>query len=70
LKIVAGNLFFTRSERIACSHNTLMMGLYANNPILVTFLIGLAVTSLLVIKRVKGALIIGIAATTILALPI
>jgi AGZA family xanthine/uracil permease-like MFS transporter len=47
-----------------------MMGLYANNPILVTFLIGLAVTSLLVIKRVKGALIIGIAATTILALPI
>jgi AGZA family xanthine/uracil permease-like MFS transporter len=35
-----------------------------------TFAIGLIITALLVIKRVKGALIIGIAATTILAIPI
>ena len=40
------------------------------NPILVTFLVGLFVTSILVIKRVKGALIYGIIATTILSIPI
>ncbi|MCB0746835.1 MAG: NCS2 family permease [Ignavibacteriae bacterium] len=40
------------------------------NPILVTFLIGLFLTSILVIKRVKGALIIGIIVTTILSIPI
>ncbi len=40
------------------------------DPIIVTFLIGLFLTSILVIKRVKGALIIGIIATTILAIPI
>ena len=38
--------------------------------IIVTFLIGLFVTSILVVKRVKGALIIGILLTTILAIPI
>lgn len=40
------------------------------NPIIVTFLIGLFITSILVIKRVKGALIYGIIATTILSIPI
>jgi AGZA family xanthine/uracil permease-like MFS transporter len=40
------------------------------NPIIVTFLVGLFVTSILVIKRVKGALIYGIIATTILSIPI
>lgn len=40
------------------------------NPIVITFLVGLAITSILVIKKTKGALIIGIAATTILAIPI
>jgi AGZA family xanthine/uracil permease-like MFS transporter len=40
------------------------------NPIIVTFLIGLFTTSILVIKRVKGALIIGIVVTTILSIPI
>jgi adenine/guanine/hypoxanthine permease len=38
--------------------------------ILVTFLIGLAVTSILVIKKVKGALIFGIIFTTLIAVPI
>ncbi|MEW6194909.1 MAG: NCS2 family permease [Bacteroidota bacterium] len=36
----------------------------------ITFLVGLIITSLLVIKRVKGALILGIAITTLLAIPI
>ncbi len=40
------------------------------NPIIVTFLVGLVITSILVVKRVKGALIIGIAFTTLLAIPI
>ncbi len=38
--------------------------------IIVTFLIGLFFTSILVIKRLKGALILGIIVTTILAIPI
>ncbi|MHB9012019.1 MAG: NCS2 family permease [Ignavibacteriaceae bacterium] len=36
----------------------------------ITFLIGFLLTALLIVKRVKGALIIGIIATTIFALPI
>jgi AGZA family xanthine/uracil permease-like MFS transporter len=40
------------------------------NPITVTFIIGLIITSVLVIRRVKAALILGIAATTLLAIPI
>lgn len=40
------------------------------NPIIVTFLIGLIITSILVIKRIKGALIYGIIITTILSIPI
>ncbi len=36
----------------------------------ITFLIGFLFTALLIVKRVKGALIIGIIATTIFALPI
>jgi adenine/guanine/hypoxanthine permease len=47
-----------------------MVGLAKLDPILVTFLVGLVITSLLVIRRVKGALIIGIVATTILAIPV
>jgi len=37
---------------------------------IITFLIGLLLMALLIVKRVKGALIIGIIATTIFALPI
>jgi AGZA family xanthine/uracil permease-like MFS transporter len=36
----------------------------------ITFLVGFLLTALLIVKRVKGALIIGIIATTIFALPI
>jgi AGZA family xanthine/uracil permease-like MFS transporter len=40
------------------------------NPVIITFLIGLVVTSIFVIKRIKGALILGIVFTTLLAVPI
>ncbi len=40
------------------------------DPVIITFLAGLAATSLLVIRRVKGGLIIGILFTTIAAIPI
>ena len=36
----------------------------------ITFLVGLGITSILLVKKIKGALIIGIVTTTILALPI
>lgn len=38
--------------------------------ITITFIVGLLITSLLVIKRIKGALILGIAITTLLSIPI
>ena len=38
--------------------------------ITITFVVGLIITSLLVIRRIKGALIIGIILTTILSIPI
>ncbi|GFZ90222.1 NCS2 family permease [Dyella caseinilytica] len=40
------------------------------NPVLLTFLAGLALTVFLVARRVKGALMIGIVLTTVLAIPI
>lgn len=40
------------------------------NSVTLTFLIGLLITSILIVKRVKGALIFGIIITTILSIPI
>lgn len=40
------------------------------NPVTITFLAGLLITMILVIKKIKGALIIGIVLTTIMAVPI
>lgn len=40
------------------------------NAVTITFAVGLLITSILFAKRVKGAMIIGIAATTLLAIPI
>ena len=47
-----------------------LIGLGELNSITITFLIGLVITSVLVIKRVKGALVFGIILTTIFAIPI
>ncbi len=47
-----------------------VVGLGELNSITITFVIGLAITSILVVRRIPGALILGIAITTILAIPI
>lgn len=47
-----------------------ILGMASMNTITATFIVGLLITSYLVIKRVKGALILGIVITTILAIPI
>ncbi len=60
---------FTNAKFIVANSVTIV-GLGELNPITITFLVGLAITILLVIKKIKGALIIGIATTTILSIPI
>lgn len=47
-----------------------ILGFNGLNSITITFIIGLFLTAVLVTKRIKGALIIGIIATTLLAIPI
>jgi AGZA family xanthine/uracil permease-like MFS transporter len=47
-----------------------VVGLGELNAVTITFMVGLAVTAILVVRRVPGALILGIAVTTLLALPI
>jgi len=47
-----------------------VIGLNKMNPALFTFLIGLAVTAILSLKKVKGAILIGIFITTLLAYPL
>jgi len=51
-------------------HPATMVGLAKLDPTLVTFLAGIVITSVLVIRKTTGALIIGIVATTLLAIPI
>lgn len=60
---------FTNASFIVADPATLV-SINELNPITVTFLVGLMITSIFVIKRLKGALILGIAITTILAIPI
>ena len=47
-----------------------VVGLGELNSITITFVIGLAITSIIVVRRIPGALILGIAITTLLAIPI
>jgi len=49
---------------------TTILGFNGLNSITITFVIGLFLTAVLVARRIKGALIMGIVATTILAIPI
>lgn len=41
-----------------------------HDPIVITFLVGLAITMILLVKRIQGGIIIGILLTTLLAIPI
>lgn len=52
------------------TQKTPLIGLGALNPITVTFIVGVLITAILVIRNIKGALIIGIIITTILSIPI
>ncbi|PIP77601.1 MAG: permease [Ignavibacteria bacterium CG22_combo_CG10-13_8_21_14_all_37_15] len=52
------------------ANSATIVGLGAMNHITITFLIGFVVTIILVVKKIKGALIFGIMATTLLSIPI
>lgn len=52
------------------SKGTPVLGMAQLDMIMLTFVIGLVITSILVAKNIKGSLIIGIIITTILAIPI
>jgi AGZA family xanthine/uracil permease-like MFS transporter len=60
---------FANAKFIVHTPSTIL-GFNGLNSITITFIIGLFVTAIIVAKRVKGALIIGILFTTILAIPI
>lgn len=60
---------FANAKFIVHTPSTIL-GFNELNSITITFIIGLFVTAVLVTKRIKGALIIGIILTTLLAIPI
>lgn len=60
---------FINSGFIVSNPDT-VIGRGALNASTVTFIVGLIITSIFVVRKVKGALILGIATTTILAIPI
>ncbi len=60
---------FVNAGFIVASPATLVK-LGSMNAVTVTFAVGLMITSVLIIKRAKGAIILGIAITTLLAVPI
>ena len=73
--VAAGiGLFITligfKNAGFVVSDNATMISRGPLNTITLTFLVGLGITSILVAKRVKGAMVLGIALTTLLAIPI
>ncbi len=60
---------FVEAKFIVPNPDTII-GLGSINPITLTFLSGLLITSVLIVKKVKSALIIGIFITTLLSIPI
>jgi len=60
---------FVNAKFIVANPATIV-GLGPMEPATITFLAGLLITSVLVLKKVKGALIFGIITTTVLAIPI
>lgn len=73
--IAAGiGLFITfigfENAKFIVANPVTLVGIAKLNPIVVTFLVGLIVTSIFVIKRIKGALIAGIVFTTLISIPI
>lgn len=73
--IAAGiGLFITfigfENAKFIVANPATLVGIAELNSITVTFLVGLIVTAILVIKRIRGALIAGIVFTTLIAIPI
>jgi AGZA family xanthine/uracil permease-like MFS transporter len=60
---------FTNAKFLTANPATII-GLGRLDAVTLTFLAGLLITSILVLKKVKGALILGIITTTLLAIPI
>jgi AGZA family xanthine/uracil permease-like MFS transporter len=60
---------FTNANFIVSDPATII-GIGTLDSVVVAFLVGLLITSVMVVKRVRGALIFGIVLTTLLALPI
>ncbi len=58
------------NEKFIVANQTTLIGIAVFDSVTITFLVGLIVTSILVIKRINGALIAGIIFTTFLAIPI
>jgi AGZA family xanthine/uracil permease-like MFS transporter len=58
------------NARFIVSNKATLITFGGLNAVTVTFVIGLLITSLLVVKRVKAALIMGVVLTTLLAIPI
>lgn len=61
---------FANAKFIVSNPATILGITSLHDPIIITFLIGLAVTMILLVKRVQGGIIIGILLTTFLAIPI
>jgi adenine/guanine/hypoxanthine permease len=61
---------FENAKFIISNPATLISIANVNNPIILTFLFGLFLTSILIIRKVQGGIIIGIILTTLLAIPI
>ena len=52
------------------SNPATIVGLGEMNPVTITFIVGLFITAILVVRKVKGALIFGIILTTLIAIPL
>ena len=61
---------FENAHFIIANPVTLVSIASFHNPIIITFLFGLLLTAILIVRDVKGAIIIGIVITTLLAIPI
>ncbi|KUO59961.1 permease [bacterium BRH_c32] len=58
------------NAKFVIANSATLVGIGKFDAVTITFLIGLLITALLVVKRIKGALIVGIAITTIMSIPI
>jgi AGZA family xanthine/uracil permease-like MFS transporter len=58
------------NAKFIISNPSTIVGISKMNPVIITFIAGLFLTAFLSVKKIKGALIIGIIFTTIISLPV